>query len=52
LETNMITASVLRVLAGLGVACGVALAARQYSNGVWAAGYWWAERDRERGPGS
>jgi hypothetical protein len=46
-----ITSSILSIVAGLGAACGIALAARHRSRGVWAAGYWWSERDRERGPG-
>jgi hypothetical protein len=24
---------------------------RQRRNGVWAAGYWWSDRDRRMGPG-
>jgi hypothetical protein len=46
-----ITPFFFNIVAGLGTACGIALAARHYSRGVWAAGYWWSERDRKRGPG-
>jgi hypothetical protein len=46
-----ITPSVLSIVAGLGAAFSMAMAARHYSHGVWAAGYWWSVRDRERGPG-
>jgi hypothetical protein len=25
--------------------------AKQLKGGIWAAGYWWSERDRRLGPG-
>ena len=42
----------LVVAAGMAaLATVVVVACRKAARGMWAAGYWWSEHDRSRGPG-
>ena len=39
-------------MAIVAVASALVVARRIAGRGTWAAGYWWSERDRSRGPGT